>query len=212
MPANKNQILLYGVIAAQNAAEVEAALSILVVENVAAVYIEVAELSNEIAVLTHFSNVIETLHRRLTIVPFRYGSIFASRAELQIWLSAENEVLSRKLAEIEDLTEMSVRVLLEKNQNAPIQSESGRDYLLARAAQISGRQKQIEELTAILMQHFSPVAQQSKHEIKEDLLSFYFLIPKTEIDDFRRLFLELQSKQTAKMSLSGNWSPFNFVD
>lgn len=212
---NNHKLLLHGVIAAEAAKSLEAAqFQVIAFNSLAGVVTEITELSTEIEALKDFHQIIHDIHAEITIVPFRYGSTFEARQNLLDWLREKQKELSEQLAKLEGLTEMSVRVLLNQNQKTSVvpPNASGREYLLARAHQLAENSAETTAVTMLLRERLNTFARDVQTEKKDNLLSVYFLIPRSEIENFRQAYAELaDSNPTPKMILSGAWCPFNFV-
>lgn len=211
-----NKLLLHGIVAAgETQVDYGAAVKIIAVETVAAVITNIAELSHETAILQNFHQIIDDIHSQTTVIPFRYGSVFETLQSLQNWLREQENELRQQLKRLDGMTEMSVRVLLtEKVESATApEAQSGREYLLARARQMSAASDKADKIQNLLSKRLASLAQEIKIERDKNLLSIYFLISRSKVEDFRAVFHQVQisNEITEKMIMSGDWCPFNFV-
>jgi hypothetical protein len=215
MPANSrnSKLLLHGVArAAETVLLQDLSIQIIANHNLAALVSEIDELSTEIEALKQFHQVISDTHNQITVVPFRYGSTFENQAGLLDWLKRENTKLTEQLESLEGFTEMSIRVVLEKKESETTRNfNSGKDYLFARARQLSQNEDEVKKYTELFTNHFAAIASRILSEKKENHLSFYFLIRREGVENFRRKFTEIPTEMREKMYLSGAWCPFNFV-
>jgi hypothetical protein len=175
--------------------------------DLAVFYSQTTEISHNVATLKKYHDIISELHSAITIVPFRYGSVVEN---LQTWVEEEKEKYLELLEKLDGLTEMSLRIIvpnIESQESAkPL---SGKDYLLKKSRQYQ-QSEQVSEIIAILKTNLKEFICDLKHEKHNEILSVYFLIKKTEVEQFRREFSKTEKAIQFKSVLTGGWCPFNF--
>jgi Gas vesicle synthesis protein GvpL/GvpF len=168
------------------------------------------QISQDIETLKNYHDIISELHSAGTIVPFRYGSCVETLQNLQVWLENEQEHYLKLSAKLDGLTEMSLRIIVPPiAEEASAKSTSGKDYLLNKSKAFRQNEKGtaiIELLKTNLQKYICDL----KHEKRDDILSVYFLIKKSDVENFRRSFSETEKTTDFKCVLTGGWCPFNF--
>jgi len=174
-----------------------------------------------------YHRVIESFHRRFTVIPFRFGTILCEKAEIENVLRKKSRRYGELLQELEGCDEMGIRVLLnhahepagtrpaDERSSSPGGACSGKAYLEARASHYS-----IESLeeqanaarTARFCAVFHGMFTKFKSDISEPgLVSLYFLVPRDCLARFREAFAGMGPQEPDKIMLSGPWPPYNFV-
>jgi Gas vesicle synthesis protein GvpL/GvpF len=178
--------------------------------DLAVYFSRISQITQDIETLKKYHDIISELHSAGTIVPFRYGSCVETLQNLQVWLENEQEHYLKLSAKLNGLTEMSLRIFV-----PPIAEEesakptSGKDYLLNKSKAYRQNEKGaaiIESLKTELQKYICDL----KHEKRDDILSVYFLIKKSDVENFRRSFSETEKTTDFKCVLTGGWCPFNF--
>ncbi len=178
--------------------------------DLAVFFSRINQISQDIETLKNYHDVISALHSAITIVPFRYGSCVETLQNLQFWLENEEKQYLKLSAKLDGLTEMSLRIIVPPiAEEASAKSISGRDYLLNKSKAFRQSEKGaaiIESLKTELQKYICEL----KHEKRDDILSVYFLIKKSDVEDFRRSFSETEKTIDFRCVLTGGWCPFNF--
>jgi hypothetical protein len=190
-----------------------------------------SELAPVISRLLAYAKVLESLHRRYTIIPMRYGCLFEEEAQIRRLLEQECGTYQALLEELKDCVEMGLRVLLEDEgtKEAPASSlplcspqlispSSGTAYLAAQKDRYAAKDQAnvvqagiVSEILSSLSGLFLRSKQESSRVEGRLLISFYFLVPIGVVDSFRRMSGNLHIKESEKILLSGPWLPYNFV-
>lgn len=194
--------------------------------------------NNNLSQMLAYQNIVETLHRFQTVVPMRYGSLFASEEEVCRFLLKNSERFSLLIEKLDGCVEMGIRLqLLEKK--APVRIGSGNSEPLTGNAAFTGpgvrylatrksffddqlwetsRKKEIVERCRKLFAEFcvkfkseDDASSLLKSHFSHPLVSLYFLISKAAIDEFRATFHKTLWESSIKPYLSGPWPPYNFV-
>jgi hypothetical protein len=207
------KILIYAVSRANYVAEIPNlpnGIETQIFGDLAVFFSRINQINPDIETLKKFHDVISELHSAITIVPFRYGSYVETQQNLQTWIENEQDYYLKLSAKLDGLTEMSLRIFV-----PPIPEEesakptSGKDYLLKK----SKAYRQNEKGTAIvelLRTELQKYIRDIKDEKRNDILSVYFLVKKSDVEDFRRSFSETEKQIDFKCVLTGGWCPFNF--
>jgi len=196
--------------------------------------IAVPGVSADIATMTGYHAVIDHFHRRCTVIPLRFGTLLDNELEVERLLQNQRSRYKKLLEELHGRIEMGIRVIMPDHKRSPetllrtVQSSSGPrtpglSYLASRKARHVTDSHLAEKNSKEIRVYSAPFAglySKAKSEISgfrqnnnelSTLLSLYFLIPRDALEDFRRAFGRLKSREPAKMLLSGPWPPYNFV-
>lgn len=196
--------------------------------------VEVSGVSADIAAMTSYHAVIDHFHSRRTVIPLRFGTLLDNELEVERLLQNHEKRYKRLLEELQGRIEMGIRVIVPYHKRAPetlsasVQFSSeprtpGLSYLASvKARHVTDSQmaeKNSKEIRAYSAP-FEGIYSKAKSETSgfrqnnnepATLLSLYFLIPRDSLEEFRRAFGRLKSREPAKMLLSGPWPPYNFV-
>ena len=186
----------------------------------------------EIDQLQVYLEVIESFHRRATVIPMRYGSLFEDEFWVVRHLEEQRAHYAKLLEELEDCVEMGIRIL---NPDAEISSSPvphpdshsafstsyplnpGRAFLTARKAHYERIERGIGDTSGIIERcrtAFAGLFVKCEVEMPTfhpPLLSLYYLIPRDFLRNFRRIFRQISAKESSKLLMSGPWPPYNFV-
>jgi hypothetical protein len=171
--------------------------------------------------LIAYAKTIEAFNRHETVVPMRYGAIFATAAELRQWMHGCAAQLRLLLLRIDGCVEMGLRAIpLDSRPPATVAEAtaavSGSAYLAARRRQLllGSRCDQIARMIQeALSGHFRQCITQvesSPRSPRSPIVSMYFLVERNRTELFRSAFHGLANGDAALM-LSGPWPPYNFV-
>jgi hypothetical protein len=194
----------------------------------------------DLASIMSYQRVINHFHHRRTVIPMRYGCVFAGEAEIYRFLEDRFDEYHELLEKLAGCDEMGIRVLLDNpaageepatdlGKSNPALSPpdpvgTGKDYLLARRTHYTDRDQWVHEEKAIFDKIREPLTGlfvRSKmekslplagsHRSSCHMLSLYFLVKREEVDKFRQVFQAFASRCSTQVLLSGPWPPFNFV-
>jgi hypothetical protein len=194
--------------------------------------------ANNMSQMVSYHQVVEQAHRQDTIVPMRFGSVFAGEAEVQRFLMKNSERFLLLLHELRGCTEMGIRLEITEKKTpvsdgaaqgrvspeAALTAATGSAYLKARQS-FFARQLCEAELKKELIEKYRDAFAQIWVKFKSEehapklvkdlfphpVVSLYFLIPKTAVDDFRAVFHKTSWDSSITPHLSGPWPPYNFV-
>jgi hypothetical protein len=182
----------------------------------------------EEAVLLDYERTIRSQHSVADVVPMRFGSVLPDEAAVRAHLDEQRAAYLRALARIAGCVEMGVRALVSPPFAAatPVEAakperRSGADYLKARQRRYSVESQLHEHCAAVeqaVLSKVSPLCREHHSELTPTrpgaatLCSLYFLVPREQVAAFRSALAPLPASDGAKLSLSGPWPPFNFVD
>jgi len=180
-----------------------------------------------------YARVVQSFHRRLTVIPMRYGCLFEEEAEVIRLLGERSDRYNALLEELDGCVEMGIRMILLPEldggalsdetsapgspfpgQDAP---SSGSAYLRARKAHYecedqmrAGGHAMIEQCREAFAGLFVKCNTDASLP-RSSLFSLYFLVPRGYVGSFREVFRQISPRQPAKLLLSGPWPPYNFV-
>ncbi len=193
---------------------------------------------NNLSQMVAYQKIVEYFHQHGSVVPMRYGSLFNSEEEVCQFLLKNSVRFSLLIEELDGCVEMGIRLqLLEKKAPVGINSGNGGPltgnaaftgpgvkYLATRKSifddqlwEISRKKEIIERCHRLFAEccvKFKSEDDASsflKSHFSHPLVSLYFLIPKTAVDEFRATFHKTRWESSIKPHLSGPWPPYNFV-
>jgi len=198
------------------------------------------ELTCALSEILTYHKVIESFHRHCTVIPLRYGCLFREKSQIIAFLERQGGHFKTLLRELKGCTEMGIRILTFNSETmtplAPVrishstpdnlqQLDSGRAYLAARKThyeRIDHPPNNNNEIVERCRAAFADLSVKCKVEsppfnlqhsvFSIPLFSLYFLVPKSSVKDFRKVFRQVSAKETTtKLLLSGPWPPYNFV-
>lgn len=156
--------------------------------------------------LFNYSELIEKLREITTIIPMRYGAVFADELAICAALQAKIAHYQTVLSEIKYCVEMSVRILIPSSPRLPSQTLTGTDYLKLRQQQTNQHLQYTQQICQLLTGYYT------KHKVEfaveKSLLSLYFLVPITQINEFKEKIILFQQQ---KILVSGPWAAYNFT-
>ena len=175
----------------------------------------------KVSELLIYGQVVEKLYRMRTVIPMRYGCFLDGLPALHRVLEEKKHQYDTLLQELDGRVEMGIRILLpervlETPQN--LQNIHGGLYLARRRAYYL-RQEEISRYNQALLdrctqaflelncRHRSETATRNGSVI----VSIYFLISKSMINQFRENFHRFVENEETKTLLSGPWPPYNFA-
>ena len=179
--------------------------------------------------------VVEALMADPTVLPVRFGTIFADETTLHVVLARHYADLVADLGQVRGRVELGLRVLWDDNdgQSPPLTEKylspvsgseqppangSGRAYLLARLEEERWAQTwsdRAETLAAELHAALAPLAAQSTSQVLSTprlLLTAAYLVDRERLAAFRREVKALIAAYPALGFLcTGPWPPYSFV-
>jgi hypothetical protein len=197
-----------------------------------AVVSPVAELARvetpDAAELLAYERVIRSQHAVADVVPTRFGSVLPDEAAVRAHLDGQRATYLRTLARVAGCVEMGVRGLVSMPHSpaAPEQAthppvRSGVDYLKARQRRYSAESQLRDHCAALeqtLVSKVAPLCREHRVELaplrsgEPALCSVYFLVPRDQVSAFRVALSPVTDGDPSRITLSGPWPPFNFVD
>lgn len=165
--------------------------------------------------------VVRTALRSATPVPARYGTVFASEAEVRASLRERETELVASLNRVAGRVEMGIRVRWDGEEaEAPPEgvARSGREYLLLRRRELEGRSALRARADALLDAVEARVLPEGVESVRKlvpehgvaGLLAH--LVHRREVRAYR---LRVESTQRelplAVLQMSGPWAPYSFV-
>ncbi|MGC8642535.1 MAG: GvpL/GvpF family gas vesicle protein [Isosphaeraceae bacterium] len=195
---------------------------------------EVDALTPTVQRLKAFAEMVDKLHRRFTVVPFRYGCALDSDDQLAELLAERRPAWLAALDSVARCDEYSVHLLpssgsaggnstAETDQTAPARSQTaarpGTAYLLARQAEMAraaGHQKhardRAEKVRRALEGHYRGYHFDPDAARPGELLTLVFLVPRASKAAFLQAIDQLPEMSSEQVLTTGPWPPYNFVD
>jgi Gas vesicle synthesis protein GvpL/GvpF len=179
--------------------------------------------------LQAFASTVEALHARETVLPFRFGSLHDSDADLEAVLRVRLEEWRELLDDVEDCDEMGLRVLLDDRVAVPEATppavpsstpgdKPGLAYLASRRARLAQRdslQGEAARVEAVIVEALQGLYRRRVVEGpgpgRENLLSLVFLVPRVDLDAFREATSRLIERGLGKLLPTGPWPPYHFT-
>lgn len=174
-----------------------------------------------------FARVVSRLHRRMAIVPMRFGSLVRREEEAAEFLRQHEGELADALAEVEGCDEMGLRILIRDPEAAaaetvpepPLpQGHAGVAYL-ERRRRFYERQERAERVCDVRAERaeaaFSGLFRQVRREHvpcpEGRLLSLSFLVERPRVDAFIEACRVFRQESSWEAICSGPWPPYSFV-
>ncbi len=176
-----------------------------------------------------FARVVEQLHRRLPVLPMRYGCFVHHPEQVVEFLRRYERQFWDALAQVAGCDEMGLRILFQASEvveppeqaAAPAESDAqtrGRAYLDNRRrfySQQTRMERAARRMAERAQAAFSGLFVRSNWDqtARPDgqLLSMAFLVERPRLAEFRRAFLRFQQDCPGKVMCSGPWPPYGFV-
>jgi hypothetical protein len=165
--------------------------------------------------------VVDAIHRRICIVPVRYGLTLHDEAEIHTLLQSRQEELIERLDRLDSTCEMALRVsLLDRQQTQaadPADSRSPLAYLNQRRSHYQGTDELSESSRLVVDQiverlhgccrEWRRLRASAAHAIR-----LAFLVERNDERAFRRQLEDICSTNRQwRWSILGPWPPYSFV-
>jgi hypothetical protein len=182
--------------------------------------VEETGLAPSVSSMLAFAKVVEAMHARQAVIPYRYGCLMESEPAIVRLLRDHRQEYAGLLGRLCGMTEMGIRILCPARPvSVPGSSSSpGAAYLAAlRNRYGCGNSPAPEEaeLADRIAGLLAGCYQEQRREIspaeRGRLLSLYFLTPKTGVERFRSRVRQIRPPSGTKLLLSGPWPPYNFA-
>lgn len=174
-----------------------------------------------------YARIVGELHRRMTVLPMRFGSIVIRRSDVAAFLRRHERELADALARVEGCDEMGVRILLphpaaQSGEGAAASVATavapGTAYLASRRA-FYDRRAAIERLCRSWGERaeadFAGLFRSSswEHAVRPEgrLVSLSFLVERPNVAAFRRAFRTFRERSSARTICTGPWPPWSFA-
>lgn len=185
-----------------------------------------SDVTPDLSRLLAYQKVIGSFHLDHTVIPMRYGSVFNEKRHIIQLLEEHRKPYEALLKKLEGCAEMGIRILISDRGPAtrnPQPATSGLAYLAARKSHYEWEEEFTEEMNMVIQRcraAFAGLYIKYKTESYRfrnpqskihTLLSLYFLVPRSLLESFGRVFWQLSAKESAKPLLSGPWPAYNFI-
>jgi hypothetical protein len=163
--------------------------------------------------------VVETLAAGRAVLPARFGTTFPDAERLRAVLARHADALAAGLDRVRGLVEVGVRLLGRPpaGEGAPA-AETGRAYLQARLAEERRHREWAERAGRRAEEVHARLAAAAREGTRrvlvtpELLLSAAYLVPRGEVDAFRRRVEEVgRLDPEARVLCTGPWPAYHFV-
>ncbi len=225
--------LVYAVLSESDAVRVEPptgvegrAVHLTPAEGLAAAHSSVseAEAAPTVSRAAAFGGVVAALHRACTVLPFRYGCVLETQAEIIELLGNRGAEFASALDALSGCVEMTVRLLLPDARQADAaapslaDAASGRAYLSRRRAgygeadRLSRREQAAESrLRGAVHRLVRGCRRECVPANQARLLTFHFLIQRSALGAFCHALGALPGRDREALLLTGPWPPYNFA-
>ena len=216
--------LLYGIVQRDLAGYApQPGICLLTAHGLAAAVSAVEETTSppSVSSLLAYERVVEAIHARQAVIPLRYGCAMDSESAVIRLLEDHRPEYETLLARLRGMAEMGIRVLCPARAAVlpRLPSSPGVAYLTSlrnrynSATALAPEEVQLADRIAGL---FSGCSTERRKEVSSSsqgrLISLYFLMPKTCVEEFRQRAQRLCPPAGAKVLWSGPWPPYNFAD
>lgn len=162
-------------------------------------------------VLAHARVVDELASLNDAVLPVRFGRAYADASALRHAVEAREDELREALDRVRGCVELGLRVLAGTADTTLAAPESGREYLRARLNERHRGERLADELDAPLAA-LSRAATRSVLATPQLVLSAAYLVPRDELDEFRRAVGSVQSRHPElSVACTGPWAPYSFA-
>jgi hypothetical protein len=171
---------------------------------------ELSEVTEE-ALLTHAGVVEELMARSRAVLPARFGLAFTSEQNLEDAVETKAPLLAQGLTRVRGCVEFGLRVVGGEPRREPSTGLSGGEYMRARLAEATERDRLSEEL-------HRPLARLSRTSARfggasGDLLHAAYLVPVENVGAFRDQLSRLEAAHSRlTMVCTGPWPPYSFAE
>jgi hypothetical protein len=162
-------------------------------------------------VLAHASVIDELTSLNDAVLPVRFGRGYTDASALRDAVDAREDELREALDRVRGCVELGLRVLAGTADRTLAAPESGREYLRARLDERQRGERLADELDAPLAA-LSRAATRSVLATPQLVLSAAYLVPRDELDEFRRAVGSVQSRHPElSVACTGPWAPYSFA-
>jgi hypothetical protein len=170
------------------------------------------------------AEIVQILHELCTVLPMRCGIGVQTEAEVQALLRDRAGEFRAALAALQGCAEMGLRVLCSVTAASGAEAGTGEPlsrigtYLASRKAYYASRDARRREFLHVadrIQRPFDGLFLKCKMTTLSyadtPILSFQFLVRRSETERFRDAFRRLQQQAIEKLLLTGPWPPYSFA-
>lgn len=187
---------------------------------VAASEIETSNVPANETNLWRHERVIEAAMAQIAVIPLRFGTIVADLAACRQLLSRHYRQLTARLALVSGRVEFGLRLSGEVASSASVQAEEqsapvgpGTAYLRALAKTSSAWPAALDAALCGALEPWTVGRVLWPRDTPASDLRASFLVERPAVEAFRREVAEFQNaRQDLRMSCTGPWPPYSFVD
>lgn len=180
--------------------------------------------------LVHQSVVEEAFRRSTSLIPCRFGALFADEEEVRSLLKRHRARLEGELSRLEGRLEVSIRAIFNGSDlpgsmghsqpRAPEGLTEAARYLLGKkqrfdaVKELSGKAEQFnQELNEATAPFWAEVRVQKRPIDPGLLLSLYYLVDGEKLSAFKCAYQQFKGKwPSLKLLYTGPWPPYSFAD
>ena len=164
--------------------------------------------------LRKYSQVVQSLSERLpALLPARFGTCVQDLIELTFILQSRQQALLRNLRDVRGRAQMTGRIVQSPTPAAGpstlnASAGSGAEYLRARAAAAASEREVVG---------FAPVRAAVRRWIRDErvekkgpIASVYHLVPRGQVERYRRTLEHAAREAGLRLTVSGPWPPYAF--
>ncbi len=171
-----------------------------------------------------YARVIADCFKRSTVLPFRFGTVFADDEGLRRSVRSNQRQFLSNIERLRGRTEMHIKVTLDdccREQIAryqPVDTTAGRGYLSnlrETATRTRERQTRARTLSVQMNRMFAPLAEEitcRRLDSGKMYLDIAHLIDRRQVERYNNKFQTAkEAMRECKLQLSGPWPPYHFV-
>lgn len=194
---------------------------------------------DSVAILTELilkhHDIIDRLHRTMTILPAPFATIFAQSDALTQLLERQPEEWAQRLAHVEDCVEIGLKAYIDdaallKNRSsafAPTDTRSGKNYLLRKKAEADAKKERDNYLTQTLSRLHDQLSSQARAALVKPIqdastsdgtrlaLRSLYLVERQQSDQFQRAvsaFTQTDNlSEWLMLETDAGFAPYHFV-
>lgn len=164
-----------------------------------------------------FFQTLEILHKKNTLIPFRFKTVLLKEHQLNQLLEEKYEAIYQKLSEVNGHSEFSLKILSElpESHDEIGKSSTGKDYMHQKLKKFkvdNAIDQQVQLMQKSLKDEITAISKGVLTESKSNrLLQINILLNDTKVHHYKLIIEEFQKKYpTSKYLSSGPWPIFNF--
>ncbi len=156
----------------------------------------------------HHQRVTDVWERTAACLPARYGTRFASEAQLCEQLEAQQSTLAAALERVRGTAELAVTALWVQEPEMPADTTPGRAHLL----EVLERTRTAKRIADAVARAAAPLAMRQARSARPEIAaSVALLVPRGRAQTVARALTTLGPDDRVRILVNGPWPPYSFV-